>query len=606
MNDVPRDPYTLDTQIGFVQFAEWWRRNEAAKDEREGRRPEKRDREVERDLIQAAYDVYKETFHERFAKQFTNTHKNEEWFKELYDPIISVDVQAKVAIYRREQFRNWAGDLHSGMFDEFTLEGIHKNETNGGGIPVEKEEGETVGGNEMLAVGDLVPTKTGDIRDETIHQPTLLIKTIAPSVSRQRLEEFCKEHLGEAAGGFHWLSLTCPNPGKRFHRIGFVILHPADDTMEQSERAEIRDDEDDGEMAEDAAPKEGFSDDVQAVAQRAADAINGKTLRDDNRDFTCHVGVHNPPRDIKKKALWDLFSFPERVEKDLGLAQQLALKLENDLVEADGTAYNGLDLILEKVEDLRSKGLLQPPLETAMKKEASDTEMDEGELEPSPEEEETDSEELLIMKKKLDLIVEYLRRTFNFCFFCVHSSDSIHELTRKCGGGHLRRPRSSLTAAAKEVASASARGAAFPSRAKEAAEDGEVEDDMKSRQRKPQLSKAEQQLSKAYGWVKTFEDKLALILHPEDADLRKLGGRPIEEALEEDLRQWVKQEDESRYRCRVPECTKLFKSDEFWRKHVEKRHEDWLEIRKRDVSFLLLSPWMIQTLMTNNYSSSLC
>ncbi|KAK3059678.1 hypothetical protein LTR53_020320, partial [Teratosphaeriaceae sp. CCFEE 6253] len=71
---------------------------------------------------------------------------------------------------------------------------------------------------------------------------------------------------------------------------------------------------------------------------------------------------------------------------------------------------------------------------------------------------------MLIKKKKLDLLVEYLRRVYNLCFFCVFESDSVHELQRKCPGGHLRRPRASLTTTAKEVARASASGEEFPLR----------------------------------------------------------------------------------------------------------------------------------------------
>lgn len=31
----------------------------------------------------------------------------------------------------------------------------------------------------------------------------------------------------------------------------------------------------------------------------------------------------------------------------------------------------------------------------------------------------------------------------------------------------------------------------------------------------------------------------------------------------------------NKYRCKVPECTKLFKGTDFWRKHVEKRHPEF-------------------------------
>ena len=43
------------------------------------------------------------------------------------------------------------------------------------------------------------------------------------------------------------------------------------------------------------------------------------------------------------------------------------------------------------------------------------------------------------MKKTLDLTLEYLRRVYSFCYYCVTENDSIHELTRPCGAGHHRR-----------------------------------------------------------------------------------------------------------------------------------------------------------------------
>jgi len=99
-------------------------------------------------------------------------------------------------------------------------------------------------------------------------------------------------------------------------------------------------------------------------------------------------------------------------------------------------------------------------------------------------------------------------------------------------------------------------------------------------------NKTQQQLQRAYNWVKTYEDKLFQILEPDSVDLKRLGGRPVEEALDEELIKFVKQEDESKYRCRVPTCTKLFKGETFWKKHVEKRHEEWYSDLKKDVGHI--------------------
>lgn len=607
------DPASLPFQVGFSYFGEWWRTNEKIKEERERARTGKRgeplrrdnpeDREKEKARIQVAYDAYKEELQAKMARNFVQEHKGEQWFQERYYAEVRDGLRSQLNEFRRGNYSQWEQDLESGTFDEYSLEGIPKSESNGAGGVVEKEEGETTAANEVLGVGDLVPSKGSDIRDENAFQPTLLIKTIAPHVSRQNLEAFCKEHLGEDEGGFKWLSLSDPNPSKRYHRIGWVMLHPAPETAPIVERSEMKDEDEEGDIKiADPIP--------QSTADKALEAINGKTVKDEVRgDFTCHVGVHVPPSLPRKKALWDLFSAPERIDKDVDLAQRLVQKFEEDF----GSDFNAVLKIEERVEDLKNQGRLLPPVTApAVKKEKKsrdflglDEAMDEGEegeeMEDDEDEgaldEEVDDEDLLVKKKQLDLMVEYLRRVFNFCFFCVFESDSIHELTRKCPGGHLRRPRNTLTTSAKAAARASASGEPFPGKRRT---DTNMTDDMdlqapispgddRKFPRNGTVSKAEQQLQRAFNWVKTFEDKIMQILEPEAVDVKKLGGKPTEDALKDELPKYVKQEDEHKFRCRVPECQKLFKEEHFWKKHVEKRHPEWLEGLKKDVSLLILN-----------------
>jgi uncharacterized C2H2 Zn-finger protein len=593
----------MEYQVGFNYFAEWWRLEQQVKEEKErakngGRKPAlKGEREAreekgkERELIQAAYDEYKEKLQVQMAKSFVDKHKGEEWFKERYDPEYQQRMREKLRPYRHTLYTDFENQLNQGVFDEFTLEGIYKNESNGAGGIVEKEEGETTMANEVLGVGDLLPCKGGEIRDENALQPTLLIKTIAPTVNREKVEEFCKEHLGDGPGGFKWLSLSDPNPLKKCHRIGWVILNPGDEEpMVIDDRGDGRgDDEEEGALDD----KPDTTSTPLSTAKKALEAINGKTVIDEERgNFTCHVGVHEPPAAPRKKALWDLFSAPERIDRDLHLAERLVNKLDNDLkADHDELAnIDGVARIEQRVEDLRSKHLLQPPANAPAPAPKKDPEeLEEGEDETMEDEEgayddEVDDEDLLAKKKKLDLLIEYLRRVYNFCFFCVFESDSVHELIRKCAGGHLRRPRSSLTTAAKATARATAFGDPFPYKKQEITGDDTAEE---PQEKKPKLSgKSQQQLQRAYNWVKTYEDKLMQLLEPENVDIRKLGGKPEDEALEDELNRYVKQEDESKWRCKVPECTKLFKGQHFWKKHVEKRHTEWYEQLKKSVSLV--------------------
>lgn len=518
------------------------------------------------------------------ARQFVQQHKGEEWFKERYFPEVRDPIRKRIMDARQNVFQQWEKDMETGVFDEFTLEGIYKSDSDGAGGMVEKEEGEAVGGGEVLGVLDLVPAKGGDLRDQSVNQPALLIKTLAPNVGRDRIEEFCKEHLGEEEGGFRALSLSDPNPAKKFHRIGWIMLNPAPEedgeAMEEVERGDGRDE--DGEEGE-AKPQV----EKQSTAQKALELINGKVITDSVRgDFTCHVGVHNAPSAPRKKALWDLFSAPERVERDYELARRMITKLDMDL-NKDETS-GALAKIDARVEQMRNQGLLQPPAKPKKPNfEDNDDEIkfdEEGE-EGEENDDEQDDEELLVIKKKLDLMVEYLRRVHNFCLFCVFESDSVHELVRKCPGGHLRRPRAGLSTAAKAAARASALGEPFPGKKKENGFEDEPMSPVQEK-RPSKYNKNDQQLLRAFNWVKTFEEKILQILEPEYVDLKKIGGKPVEEALDEEMAKFVKQEDEAKYRCKVPECTKLFKAEHFWKKHVEKRHEDWYSALKKDVSLV--------------------
>ncbi|EEY18813.1 conserved hypothetical protein [Verticillium alfalfae VaMs.102] len=537
------DPVKLPYQVGFSYFGEWWRMNEKIKEDKErqrtGRRREperprgsreaQEERDKEKARIQAAYDSYKEDLQAKMARAFVSEHKKEQWFRERYVPDVRDPLRQQISEFRRGGYTQWEQDLESGTFDDFSLEGLPKNDSNGQGGLVEKEEGEAMATNEILGVGDLVPANGADIRDENLFQPTLLFKTIAPHVSRQNLEAFCKEHLGEEEGGFKWLSLSDPNPSKRYHRIGWVMLHPSSETAAATlDRADPVDDED-GE-----APKSPV--------------------------------VVSTARGPSTRSMARLPQF---------LPSQRAAAAARIADGADAEHMHDA----EQMED------------------AEGEEEDEGAVD---EDDEVDDEELLVKKKQLDLMIEYLRRVFNFCFYCVFESDSIHELTRKCPGGHLRRPRATLSTAAKAVAKASALGEPFPGKKRgEADEDGEVADGGDRRFRGAG-GKAEQQLLRAYNWVKTFEDKVMQILEPDSVDLRKLGGKPIDEAMDEELLKYVRQEDEHKFRCKVPECQKLFKEDHFWKKHVEKRHPEWLEGLKQEAAAGTPRGFNLNTFNMNN------
>jgi len=501
-----------DSQVGFSYFAEWWKTEQEIKAARQKSNKPKESREEQRPRIQAAYDDYKVMYNAKMAKQFVDVHKEDDWFRERYDPTVSQPLKVKTAEFRKTLYEYWEAEVDAGSFDDYTMEGVNKDNTEDG-----------------LAVSDLVPLSSKDLRDPILTLPTLLIKTITPSISRNDIERFCQDKLGS----IKWLSLSDPNPGKKFHRLGWIIL-------DKAEEPKIND---------------------------SLLLIDGKSIKEkDGSDFTIHVGIHKFTEMSRKKALWDLFSAPERIEQDLAFAVRIVNKLDQE-----ANLPGALVKVEHRVDDLVGRGHLQ----SAMTNE--NDAMEEGE-----ENDNVDDEETVIKKKKLDLLVEYLRRVHSFCFYCVFQCDSVHELQRKCAGGHLRRPRTSLTSSARDVAKRSVSG-------------GEFDDPNRT------------QLQKAFNWVKTYEEKVLQVLEPENADLKKLGGRPISQGFDEELSKWVKKEDESKYRCKLPECTKLFKGYDFWKKHVEKRHPEWIEKVQDEVCSKCMPQVKVMTdIGTASINQSIC
>lgn len=186
--------------------------------------------------------------------------------------------------------------------------------------------------------------------------------------------------------GIVYLSLSEPNSFKKFARVGWVTL------------------------VDSANPDEIVR---QLDEKRIYDETHG--------DFTVHCTMHISPKEQPRKALPELYSLPENLLRDLQLAEQcVTQKFEKEM----GEGYAGFDKIKERVKML---------IENARKEMGDDEE--EGAVK-----EDDGLESMSETKKLLDLTIEYLRRVYSFCFYCVSESDSVYEFQRKCFAGHFRRP----------------------------------------------------------------------------------------------------------------------------------------------------------------------
>jgi hypothetical protein len=278
------------------------------------------------------------------------------------------------------------------------------------------------------------------------------------------------------------MSVSDPNPNKKYARVGWVIV---DDPANPDDVVKLLDD------------------------QRIHDEIYG--------DFTVHCTIHSPAKEQPRKALSEGHSTRESLSRDLKLAELcVTKKFEAEM----GEGFAGLERI-----KLYVKTIVQ----------VKDDE-DEGRVK---EDDLPDS--LAEIKKLLDLTIEYLRRVYSFCFYCVSENDSVHELQRKCFAGHFRRPPPETITETKTSTPPAFTGA------------------------------------KIGLMQKAWSDRMNLFINPEEADILKLGGVVVEDVVHKETEAAITREAEDRWRCGVRKCTKLFLEQKFVRSHIQKRHKDWLE-----------------------------
>ncbi|KAK9325840.1 hypothetical protein V1517DRAFT_253412 [Lipomyces orientalis] len=446
-----QDPHTLAFQVPFHQFAEWYQQIEPAGAEA----PNK-------DELAMKYEEYKYDLYARLARGFVVQHKDEQWFKEKYDPALAKETSHSIMEYRKLCFREFMLDFAAGKFDDFTLESDRRD---------------------------------GDAKK------VLLIKTIAPHISRDQLVELVKD-----IPGYQFLSLSDANPLKRFHRIGWVMLSSENDL------------------------------------ERSIEQLEGQNIHDDVAgDFTMHVGVHAMVRPMKRKYLYPYLSSDEYLRKDHENSYKAARKYET---EFENPEFGAVDKIREHARQIATKKYNE--LVAAKKAEVEDQE-EEGMV---VEEEDGAKLQKEVIKKELDLTILYLRQVFSFCYYCIVSCDSICDLSKKCPAGHLRRLQP-------------------PPDADELTKRNYTYPDIR-----------------AQNWIKSWTDRFALFLNPASGDLKKLGGRPLEETVQAEITAHIKQEDEGKFRCKVGTCTKLFKGEDFVRKHIEKRHPEFIENLEQENTLL--------------------
>ncbi|RKO92251.1 hypothetical protein BDK51DRAFT_15847, partial [Blyttiomyces helicus] len=225
-----------------------------------------------------------------------------------------------------------------------------------------------------------------------------------------------------------------------------------------------------------------------------------------------HLSVHTqmPPR---KRLAPSEANDPDRLSHDLMQIQRLASVLD---AEVGITPADGAELIERRIEVLFPKDAA-----------AEEDYMEEDEV--GKEEGGSLTRCTEKVKKSLDLYIEYLRQVHTYDYYGGIEAASPEDLSRRTGT-YLRQPTR---------AASSTTPTPTPSRK---------------------------------DWTGKLDTRVQLrITKPIDgAEILKQGGRSVEAAVDKALSGHVAKEGPGKYRCK--ECNKLFKGEEYVKKHLKAKH----------------------------------
>jgi len=162
----------------------------------------------------------------------------------------------------------------------------------------------------------------------------------------------------------------------------------------------------------------------------------------------------------------------------------------------------------------------------------------------------------------LDLYLAYLRAAYHTCYYCAVVTDHLEELQRKCIK-HVRKP---LYKSPREETKA-----------------GEIDKDKKEdessdkgaeKEKEPRKGSTESKDTKRNDdrWLEWLDSKVALLINRNGVDPRDYSGKSYDEELSKAVEQFIKQEDEGKFRCKT--CQKLFKATSFVEKHIANKHPE--------------------------------
>ncbi|ODO03301.1 hypothetical protein I350_06151 [Cryptococcus amylolentus CBS 6273] len=606
------DPASIETLLPFRAFAEWFRSSHpqtARQDEEETRLHLERIDRGELNGEEGKEKVGMAKRYERYRREFTSrqlyalflTHRDSVWFKEKY-----LHYPEHTALRRRVNRQGrvplveaYITALRSGARDDVSydpdgngllLDGVKVDVEEGSGM-AKVLEGKSDWGEEESVKAEIQP-----------RTKQIFLKTVPPGTSRKSLEE-----LFGRVPGFLWLALSDVSVKRSFHRVAWAQYAESTDVSE------------------------------------VIDKLEGSKL--DN--FAFHMNINVTPTVGRVRVAPPAVNSLEKLLHDGETAKLFALRLEEELVgdeeeeekkEGDGKdekAEKAAEEEKEKKDVAEAKGLTERGSDVV-----EEVIMRVLELKGLQGEDLDPAQSIQRAKIILDHWISYLRNGLSTCFYCVCPASFPEELHRKCVG-HIR---SHLDPSPKVEENGHEEGGDVKDEGgekievdvkvevkgekdevkeevkeekedvKEGNEDREMRDaedpstsnparpsDSHDRWEKDKFDKSQSRSKRHFPqktasekWLESHSHRLFPLIST-DVHLADYGGRDVEEETKKICAPLIKQEEESKYRCK--ECNKLFKAPEYVMKHVTSKHPEITERRIDDVLYLnnyVLDPQHLQ------------
>ncbi|KAI8081664.1 uncharacterized protein BX664DRAFT_366899 [Halteromyces radiatus] len=322
--------------------------------------------------------------------------------------------------------------------------------------------------------------------NQDIYENRLVIKTVLPTISRENILKLC-----ETVDGFDYLALSEPGPNRRFHRIGWINF------------------------------KEGTD------MQQAFDQLDNKTVD----DFVFHLAMNRKnqePLPRTPRLALEISNTEERLKHDMEQSYTLAKAMDTFL------DVKGAKQVVERANEIGDITDLESEMISKQDDNDNDDDIDHK------------SSSMIYIKKKLDLMITYLRRVHMMCYYCGLECDSIEDLDRKCMEPHCRKIIDKSTQGVSSSGS----------------EKGGI------------------------AWAKNLDSKLALKFEkPRQRTLERMGGKLLDDELDKFYDDHIQREHSSKYRCKVDDCNKAFRGIEFAEKHITSKHPEHINRIKEQTTF---------------------